>query len=322
MKGCLKIFGYVVLGAVGLLIILTAVWTIRTNNQVDASETDLHTTHAPGQIVTIDGFDFHVVVVGEANDKRPLLLLHGFGLNASKVWLPIQPLLAEERQLIIPDFLGMGHSERLAEPNEAYTHQKRSEHLAMLLDELGVEEVDIAGASFGGGIGTQFALDYPERVNQLVLIGAQVYQSGGGFFEALGNMPFGIGRAMTWFALGAGPLNVGGITSGCDSGGYCPSAEEVAIWMAPLQVQDSTDALRAMSGTEFNGRIPQDISQLTQETFIIWGEFDNIIPIEQGRQLNQDIPNTTFEVVADAGHSPYFDEPALTAELMLGFLEK
>ena len=249
MKGCFRIFSYAVLGAAGLLIVLVAVWTIRTNNQIEASETELHTTHALGQMVTIDGLDFHVIVIGEANGKRPLLLLHGFGLNASKVWRPIQPLLAEERQLIVPDFLGMGHSERITEPNEAYTHQKRSAHLALLLDELGVEEVDIVGASFGGGIGTQFALDYPDRVNQLVLIGAQVYQSGGGFFEALGNMPFGVGRAMTWFALGAGPLNVGSITSGCDAGGFCPDAEEVEIWMQPLQIEGSTDALQAMSGT-------------------------------------------------------------------------
>ena len=75
-------------------------------------------------------------------------------------------------------------------------------------------------------------------------------------------------------------------------------------------------------GPEFNGRIPQDLPQLTQQTLIIWGEFDNIIPIEQGRQLNEDIPNATFEVVSGAGHSPYFDEPAETAELILGFLEE
>ncbi|MEM7333071.1 MAG: alpha/beta hydrolase [Chloroflexota bacterium] len=322
MKGCLRIFGYVALGFAGLLVFVIGIWTVRTNNQVDASETDLYTTHAPGQIVEIDGLDFHVVVIGEVSDERPLLLLHGFGLNASKVWLPIQPLLAEERQLIIPDFLGMGHSQRLTEPNEAYTHQKRSEHLALLLDELNIEQVDIVGASFGGGIGTQFSLDYPERVNQLVLIGAQVYQSGGGFFEALGNLPLGIGRAMTWFALGAGPLNVGGITSGCESGGYCPSAEEVEIWMQPLRIQGSTDALGAMSGTAFNGRIPEDVPQVSQETLIIWGEFDNIISIEEGRRLDQEIPNSTFEMIDGAGHSPYFEQPELVASLLLAFFDK
>ena len=321
MKGCLRIAGYVVLGMVGLLIVVIGVWTVRTNNQVDASETDLYTTHAPGQFVTIDGLDFHVDVQGEPNGKRPLLLLHGFGLNASKVFTLIQPLLAEERQLIIPDFLGLGHSQRLTEPNVGYTHQQRSIHLAQLLDELGVEEVDIVGASFGGGIGTQFSLDYPDRVNQLVLIGAQVYQSGGGFFEALGNLPFGIGRSMTWFALGAGPLSSGSITSGCDTGGFCPTAEEAEIWMQPLVIQDSTDALRAMSSTEFNGRIPEDIPQLSQETLIIWGEFDNIIPIEEGRRLNKEIPNSIFEMIEDAGHSPYFEKPELTAEIILGFIE-
>ncbi|KAA3664046.1 MAG: alpha/beta hydrolase, partial [Chloroflexi bacterium] len=252
----------------------------------------------------------------------PLVLLHGFGPEGNFTWTRILPLLESERSLIMPELLGMGFSERVLDPTDAYTHQGRSRDLAELLDQLEIEQVDLVGASYGGGVSAQFALDYPERVRRLVFLDAQVFGTGGGFFEALGNLPWGIGRAMTWFALGMGPVSQQMLTGGCADSGFCPTEGEMAERNGRASVIGTVDALRAMSETAVSTRLPHDLPQITQPTLVIWGENDNIIPPEQGRQLADTIPNAQLEMISDAGHSPHMDQPEITAHKLISFLNQ
>ena len=232
-------------------------------------------------------------------------------------------LIAESRSLIMPDMLGTGFSQRVTEPTAAYTVQGRVAHLAQLLDALGVAQVDVIGSSYGGGLATQFALDYPQRVRRLVLIDAQVYGSGGGFFQALGNLPLGIGRAITWQALGAGPQSLSLMQMGCgEAEGYCPTEADIAARQARAKVRDTTDALRAMSKTPPNGRIPDDIGQLDLPVLVIWGAEDAIIDPVEGERLAQDISRVRLEVIPGVGHSPHVEQPAVVADMILNFLSE
>lgn len=322
MVRMVKLFKWVLIGLIGLVVLLVWGWVVATNRQLEAGEVNDFMEDAPGQFVEVNGRQLHVrLLEGEASG-RPLLLLHGFGVAGGVNWDQIAPLLVAERPLIIPDFLGMGFSERIPGSSEAYTHQQRAAHLAALLDELDVAQVDIVGASYGGGVAAQFALDYPEQVNKLVLIGAQVYELGGGFFETLGTLPLGIGRAMTWTALVGGPVAEGMMLGGCEGDGFCPNGVESAARWQPTRIEGSTDALQGMSRTAVNGRIPQDLPQLTQETLLIWGTEDEIIAPEFGERLDNELPNSRLVWIDRAGHSPYLERPEQVADLILEFIEE
>jgi 2-hydroxymuconate-semialdehyde hydrolase len=312
---------------IGIGLLITAVlliiggWVWNTNRQIGRSETNT-LQNAPGQLIEVDGVQFHVQTAGPATDPTgvPLLLLHGFGVDGAIVWSEIEPFLAEERRLILPELLGMGFSERVVEPGAHYTVAGRAEHLAQLLDSLDVSQVDVAGASYGGGVAAQFALEYPDRVRRIVFVDAQVFEAGGGFFETLGTLPLGIGRAMTWSALGAGPQSAMLMSGGCETGGFCPSADYVEARMERATLNNTTEALQAMSRTEPEARIPDELDQIDQPALVIWGTEDNIIDPARGEQLTELLPNGRLYWVDGAGHSPQLDQPDVVAAEMLTFL--
>ena len=308
------------LTAVSLLI---GGWVWQVNRQIARSEINTP-QNAPGDRIDVNGFQFQVTTAGPQTDPTgaPLLLLHGFGVDGALTWGEVEPLLAEERRLIMPELLGMGFSERVTEPGNHYTVAGRAEHLALLLDQLQVEQVDIAGASYGGGVAAQFALTYPERVRRLIFVDAQVFDAGGGFFQALGTLPWGIGRALTWSALGAGPQAQMLIASGCESGGFCPDSEYVEARQARATLRGTTEALQAMSDTAPLARIPDDLAQIGQVSLVIWGTEDNIIDPARGEQLAELLPNGRLLWIEGAGHSPQLDQPMLVAAEMLAFLNE
>ena len=98
----------------------------------------------------------------------------------------------------MPDVLAYGRSERVTEPGEHYTLPHTAAAMAAILDELGVERVDIVAHSYGTVITQQFALDYPHRVRKVVLTGSVFEQREGAGTEGLRAVsPYGLSKGLT-----------------------------------------------------------------------------------------------------------------------------
>src|SRR3954469_14380932 len=95
-----------------------------------------------------------------------LLLLHGMA-NSSQTWERVAPLLSERFTLLAPDLLGHGES---ATPRGDYSLGAHTTGVRDLLTALGHERVTVIGHSLGGGIAMQFAYQFPERCERLVLV--------------------------------------------------------------------------------------------------------------------------------------------------------
>jgi 2-succinyl-6-hydroxy-2,4-cyclohexadiene-1-carboxylate synthase len=94
----------------------------------------------------------------------PLLLLHGF-TGSREAWDHLRPLVEEDFAVVAPDLPGHGES-----PCEAdTTFESTLEALVRLLDQLGLERVDVAGYSLGARVGLGLALTHPDRIRRLVL---------------------------------------------------------------------------------------------------------------------------------------------------------
>lgn len=105
--------------------------------------------------------DLYYEVVGKGH---PVVLLHSGGADL-RVWTFVAPLLAKHYKVVTYDGRGCGQSPSPLE------HTNYVEDLLSLLDHLGLEKATIIGHSLGGYIATEFALNYPERVSNLVLVG-------------------------------------------------------------------------------------------------------------------------------------------------------
>ena len=114
----------------------------------------------------------HVVVHGHRRafvkvGRGPaLLLLHGLGCDHS-TWEPVVESLSRSDTVIVPDLLGHGASDK---PRADYSVGGYANGMRDLLTVLGVERATVVGHSFGGGVAMQFAYQYPERTERLVLV--------------------------------------------------------------------------------------------------------------------------------------------------------
>lgn len=110
---------------------------------------------------------------GSPADAVPVLLLHGFGTNFEMNWKAagwVQGLGAEGLRVIGPDLRGHGGSDKPTD-DDAYLPERFSQDFVGLLDELGVDRVDVVGYSMGSRLGWDLALRAPARVRRLVLGG-------------------------------------------------------------------------------------------------------------------------------------------------------
>ena len=125
--------------------------------------------------MTVEDFPIeHVTLHGERVAYRRagvgpvLLLLHGIA-GSSRTWIPAMRLLQLDYTVIAPDFLGHGES---AKPHGDYSLGNHASNTRDFLDVLDIERATIVGQSFGGGVALQFAYQFPEICERLVLVDA------------------------------------------------------------------------------------------------------------------------------------------------------
>src|SRR6202035_6012694 len=98
----------------------------------------------------------------------PLLLIHGIG-DSSSTWLPVVESLAADHTVIAPDLLGHGLSDK---PRADYSIAAYANGMRDLLSVLDIDRVSVIGHSLGGGVAMQFAYQFPQLVERLILVGS------------------------------------------------------------------------------------------------------------------------------------------------------
>jgi pimeloyl-ACP methyl ester carboxylesterase len=267
----------------------------------------------------------HRVTYRTAGRGPVLLLLHGI-TNTSQTWEHVAPLLSERFTLIAPDLLGHGES---ATPRGDYSLGAHASGVRDLLTALGHERVTVIGHSLGGGIAMQFAYQFPERCERLVLV-----SSGG-----LGREVHLLLRAA---ALPGADYVLPVITSsqllrlGRGVGGLLRRArlapdgdlELLARGFASLDNAGSRQAflhtVRAVidpSGQRVSAHDRLALAALIP-SLIVWGERDSVIPVAHGAAAHEAMPGSRFEVFAGAGHMPHDADPERFAAILADFCDR
>jgi len=281
---------------------------------------------------TADGFPVHHRVIhghrrayrvaGDASlaaggpatpDGRPtLLLLHGIADN-SESWLPVMPGLAEHFRVIAPDLLGHGQSDK---PRADYSAAAFANGMRDLLDVLDVDRVTVIGHSLGGGVAAQFAYQYPDRVERLVMVSAGGVDRDVSVLLRIAAAPLSElvvplihtppGRLVA--RIGVNLLKLVDHDLGKDG-------DELQRILDGLPADGAYDAftrtLRAV--VDWRGQVVtmRDRVYLAEAIpmAIMWGSNDGIIPVEHAERLHAAAPHARFSIYLDAGHFPHHADP-------------
>ncbi|BDX17998.1 2,6-dioxo-6-phenylhexa-3-enoate hydrolase [Halopseudomonas aestusnigri] len=266
-----------------------------------------------GRSITAGGYQTNVHEHGEG---FPLMLIHGSGpgVTAWANWRLVMPELARQRRVIAPDMLGFGYSERPANPD--YQRDVWVEHAIGVLDALGIEQADLVGNSFGGGIALALAIRYPHRVRRLVLMGSVgvSFPITDGLDRVWGYEPsFQTMRSlMDTFAYDRA-LVTDELAELRYQASIRPGFQESFAQMFPAPRQRWVDGLASNEA---------DIRAVQHETLVIHGREDQVIPLQASLQLAQLIPNAQLHVYGHCGHWTQIEHAGRFARLVEDFLSE
>jgi len=134
-------------------------------------EMDLAGTSVTSNYIDAGGVRTHYL---EAGQGSPLILVHGGGAGADSYgnWLGCIEVFSKTRRVIAPDMIGFGRTDKPSPENYVYDQPGRNRHLAAFLEAMGLKGADLVGNSMGGATCIGVALDQPELVRRLVLMGS------------------------------------------------------------------------------------------------------------------------------------------------------
>jgi pimeloyl-ACP methyl ester carboxylesterase len=267
----------------------------------------------------------HRVMFTIAGQGPPVVLIHGVAGRAAQ-WNQIVEALAESYTVVAPDLLGHGES---AKPRGDYSLGAHASGIRDLLVGLNIEHASVVGHSLGGGIAMQFAYQFPERCERLVLVssgglGEEVHPllraatlPGSEFVLPLLAHP----RVLDVASLVPRALGQIGLRTRPDltemARGYqsLSNAEARTAFIHTLRgvIDPTGQRINASDRLYLASKMP---------SLIVWGRRDRIIPVKHAQPAHEGMPGSRLELFDEAGHFPQLDDPLRFARLLDDFLRE
>ena len=236
------------------------------------------------------------------------MLLHGLGAAAESWALQIPPLVSNGFRVIVPDARGFGKSSFPGKTSIACM----SKDYTALLDNLGIYALNLVGLSMGGAVALQFALDFPARINSLVLVNTFDRlrpDSPSEFFYFFIRMilvhTVGISRQAQVVAKRIFPDP--------DQSDYRAALIDQILQANPKAYRS---AMRALAFHNVTARL----KELPPNVLIITGENDTTIPSSKQKIMAGKIRGAKHAIIPGAGHAVTIDQPGPFNQLLIKFL--
>jgi pimeloyl-ACP methyl ester carboxylesterase len=240
----------------------------------------------------------------DEGDGDPLVLIHA-GIADARMWLPQADRFAGERRVVRPDLRGFGGT---AHSRDAYRH---AADLADLFDDLEVSPAVVVGASMGGAVAIDLALERPDLVRGLVLVGS-TYDG----FRFLDRDLLDRWSVLTDI-YEAGRLDEAAVV-------------ETGIWLGPGTSPDTTRAVVEMVRLSYDhGEIEEReidppaserLGELEMPTLIVLGAEDRPDIHRSADELVNSIPHARMVTMPGATHLPSLEQPDVFNNVLVDFI--
>lgn len=262
----------------------------------------------------------------EAGSGPPTLLIHG-GNSMAAGWSPLLSRLQSDLHLYAPDRPGCGLTDRIDYAHVKNFRAHANGFVTSMLDALGLDRAHVIGNSIGGFWALLFALENPQRVDRLVMLGEPAGASvRPQLRHRIGGTPV-LNRLLYATKLRPNRARTRQLLAGVVahperlSEEFVDAAHAAAVLPGARQAWLSMLERLARPGRriELTYSLRERLTDLRAPVLLVWGERDGAAPV-WGQQLAEVTPNARLEVLPDAGHLPWLDEPDRVANLVRDFL--
>jgi len=236
----------------------------------------------------------------ESGAGEPLVLLHG-GESSRRQYDLFRPLLGPGLRAIAYDQRDVGDTVAGPEP---YTIATLAQDCAGLIESFGYERAHLMGASLGGAVAMNVAIEHPERVASLTLVSAPPSASGAAAEKIIAMSPderatFMLDAVISPEGQRRDPALVQRVRSLLQGSAMLGERRRAAI-----RTHDSAD------------RLPD----ITAPTLVINGTDDPLVPVTTAEFVAKQIPGATLELIDGGRHGLTLEQPATTAALVRRFV--
>ena len=238
-------------------------------------------------------------------------------------WEHQQKALAQDFRVVTLDLLGSGLSDK---PDIEYRPEQMLDFFVSFMDALHIPHATLVGNSMGAGLAIGMALDHPERVSKLVLIGGLPQ-------EILHKLTSpSIRRALETHT----PIWVASLGSWLFGDMLTESIMREFIHnpalLTPAVIERSNRNRRRpglikpmMAARQalplWETGFATRLHTLSLPTLIIWGEQDRVFPTSVGKELHHMIPGSQFLTIPHAGHLPQWEQPGLVNSILIAYIQ-
>jgi pimeloyl-ACP methyl ester carboxylesterase len=257
----------------------------------------------------------------QAGEKgSAVILVHGLG-GFVENWMYNVDALAKAHRVYAMDLVGFGRSDKTPLVKNIYA---LAQFISDFMDTLHIDKATLVGNSLGGGLILQFALQFPQKVDKLVLVDNVGMDRDVIIDFRLCSIPY-LGEFLIrpslkgteklWKKIVDNPALV------------TPELVKLSYELAalPNATKSLLSVLRAginLFGqrTELTKVLMKELGKITAPTLIFWGKQDRIIPVAHAQIAVSKIPGTQLHVFDECGHMPMFEYPEKFNKIVLDFL--
>ena len=249
-------------------------------------------------------------------DAPVVLLLHGFGASL-QAWDDWAPALEKNMRVLRIDIPGFGLSGPAV--NKDYSDAADVARVIALLDQLGVQQVIMAGHSMGGRIAWNLTAAHPERVSKLVLLSPDGFPDPNAKSDKTYEVPTLLG--LLPYSLPKWALRMGGVTPAfADDSQLTPQMMQRYHDMM-LAPGVRTALLERMRQTRNSDPVAR-LQSITVPTLLIWGEKDAFIPVGNAQDYLKAMPQAKLVTLPGVGHVLHEEAPQASVQVVLDFLSE
>ena len=258
----------------------------------------------------------------ETGEGPCVILIHGGGPGAygfSNYRRNFEDLAVKGLRVIIVDLPGYGQSD-YRESRDGGLFTPMADATLELIDHLGLGKAHLVGNSLGGGTALRLALDHPDRVDRMILMGP------GGSIPATSTFPAEGLLRMIQFYDGDGPT-IEKLDRVIDLLVYDRSSitrelVEERFKTATLPQTMANPPLRGHANNARNELWREPLDRLEHRTLLIWGREDRVLPLDMSFIMLKRIPNADMHIFSKCGHWAQWERAAEFNDLVADFIHR
>ena len=238
---------------------------------------------------------------------QTLLFVHAVG-DSGRAFEALFPHLPDSIHAVAPTLRGHGDSGR---PASGYRSADFAADLAAFMDALRIEAAVVVGASSGGQVALRLALDHPERVPGLVLLGSPL---------RLGDKPAVREAWDATLSLLEDPIAPGFVRDFIESIVVRPVPEAMLETLVQESLKAPAFVWKATMAALIEDDLSPQIGDVAAPTLVVWGDQDAVLPRSEQEALATGIPHARLLVYEGGGHAFYWEDPARVAADLAAFV--